>query len=156
MEVIILHTHQSVRPVGEVIAVSISHTRTVPKENQPSVHLVAGRGVEGDSHAGLSRCEVSLLGIEAIRELNRDHDVEAVPGSFTENITTVGIDLVSLHLGQLLQIGETILEVVQTGKPADSAHTYNFKGFSLLPTKGIFCRVVRGGTVRPGDPISLL
>lgn len=143
----------STHPIGEVIAVSISQVCTDPKQNQAKIHLIAGYGAEGDSHAGLSDREVSLLGIEAIRELNRDHDAGAVPGSFAENITTLGIDLVSLPLGRRLKIGEAVLEVVQIGKPLDTAHTYNFKGFSLLPTKGIFCRVIEGGIVRPSDPI---
>lgn len=148
-------THQHVHPIGEVIAVSLSDARTAPKKNQSRIHLIAGHGAEGDSHAGLGDCQVSLLGIESLRELNSEHDVGAVPGCFAENITTLGIDLVSLPLGQRLRVGEAILEVVQIGKPPDSAHTYNFKGFSLLPTSGIFCRVIQSGIVRPGDAISL-
>ncbi len=150
-----MSAYRDIHPIGEVIAVSISDTRTAPKKNQASIHLIAGYGAEGDSHAGVSHCEVSLLGIESLRELNREHDVGAVPGSFAENITTMGIDLVSLSLGQRLRVGEATLEVVQIGKPPNAAHTYNFKGFSLLPTKGIFCRVIESGIVRPGDPISL-
>ena len=142
--------------VGEVIAVSISEVCTEPKQNQGKGRLIAGYGVEGDSHAGLSEREVSMLGIEAIRSLNLEHDAEAVPGSFAENITMMGIDLPSLPVGQRLKVGEALLEVVQIGKPLDETHTYDFKGFSLLPTKGIFCRVLESGEVGRGDPICLL
>ena len=142
--------------VGEVIAVSISEVCTEPKQNQGKGRLIAGYGVEGDSHAGLSEREVSMLGIEAIRSLNLEHDAEAVPGSFAENITTMGIDLPSLPVGQRLKVGEALLEVVQIGKPLDETHTYDFKGFSLLPTKGIFCRVLESGEVGRGDPIYLV
>ena len=141
---------------GEVIAVSISDVRTEPKENQGQGRLIAGYGVEGDSHAGVSQREVSMLGIEAIRSLNLEHDAEAVPGSFAENITTMGIDLHSLPVGQRLKVGGALVEVVQIGKPLDEVHTYDFKGFSLLPTKGIFCRVLESGEVGRGDPICLI
>ena len=30
------------------------------------------------------------------------------------------------------------------GKPPSAAHTYNFQGLSLLPTEGVFCRVLEG------------
>jgi MOSC domain-containing protein YiiM len=33
------------------------------------------------------------------------------------------------------------------------AHTYNFQGLSILPTEGIFCRVIESGWVRKGDEI---
>jgi MOSC domain-containing protein YiiM len=48
-----------------------------------------------------------------------------------------------------------VLEVEQLGKPPDVAHTYSFGGHSLLPTVGVFCRVVVGGRVCRGDPIRL-
>lgn len=141
---------------GEVIAVSTSKVRTEPKRNQDRVRLIAGHGVEGDSHAGIGVREVSLLGIEAIRALNLEHDAGAVPGSFAENITTMGVDLPSLSVGQRLKTGQCLLEVVEIGKPLDEAHTYDFKGYSLLPTKGIFCRVLESGEVTRGDSIGLV
>jgi MOSC domain-containing protein YiiM len=145
-----LHTREI---EGVVVAVSISGARTEPKVPQQEIRLRVGYGVEGDSHGGLGPREVSLLGIEAFEELKRAHGTEAAPGSFAENITTRGVDLVSLPIGTRLAVGEAVLEVVEIGKPPEAAHTYSFKGHSLLPTKGIFCRVVRGGMLRPGDSI---
>lgn len=55
-----------------------------------------------------------------------------------------------------MKVGEALLEVVQIGKPLDETHTYDFKGFSLLPTKGIFCRVLENGGVGRGDSIYLI
>ncbi len=141
---------------GEVIAVSTSESCTEPKQNRGTGRLIAGYGVDGDSHAGLSEREVSMLGVEAIRKLNLEHDAGAVPGSFAENITTIGIDLPDLPIGQRLRVGQALLEVVQIGKPLDEAHTYSFKGFSLLPTQGIFCRIVESGDVAQGDGIYLV
>ncbi len=138
---------------GKVVAVSVSGKRTDPKSPQAEIQLRAGYGVEDDSHAGLSQREVSLLGIEAVEELNRASGIEAGPGAFAENITTRGVDLVSLPIGARLTIGDAVLELVEIGKPPDAAHTYSFKGHTLLPTKGIFCRVLRDGRVVPGQAI---
>jgi MOSC domain-containing protein YiiM len=94
------------------------------------------------------------LAWEEVEALNRTQDLEAVPGSFAENLTTLGLDTASLRIGDRLHIGaQAVLEVEQQGKPPGIAHTYRFRGHSLLPTVGIFCRVVTGGPIRSGDPI---
>ena len=143
--------------LGEVAAICASRHQTEPKVklDQPGC-LVVDYGLIGDAHAGLSERQISLLSIEAIEDLNREHQVGARPGSFAENITTCGMDLSLLAMGQRLAIGEAILEVVQVGKPPTVSHTYNFRGFSLLPTKGVFCKVVESGKVCHGDLIRLI
>jgi MOSC domain-containing protein YiiM len=128
--------------------------------------LRAGWGLVGDSHSGPpqpNRWQISLLAWEDVQALNEAHDLDAVPGSFAENLTTEGLDTSTLRTGDRLEIGEgdeaggrVVLEVDQLGKPAAIAHTYNYRGHSLLPTKGVFCSVVSGGTVRAGDRIRVL
>ena len=150
--------------MGVIIAVCASQKRMDPKRDVGDGYLREGYGLVGDAHAGLSEREVSLLAWESIERLNlalsqaegKEHGVEAGPGDFAENLTTQGIDLVSLPLGARLRIGEAVLEVVQIGKPPHVAHTYNFQGLSILPTEGIFCRVIEGGRVRKGDEIAVL
>jgi len=142
--------------MGVIIAVCASQRRLDPKRDMGEGYLREGYGLEGDAHAGLSEREVSLLAWESIERLSKEHGVDAGPGDFAENLTTQGIDLVSLPLGTRLRTGEAVLEVVQIGKPPHVAHTYNFQGLSILPTEGIFCRVIEGGRVRKGDEIAVL
>jgi len=118
--------------------------------------LRAGYGLVGDAHAGLSERQVSLLAVESIERANREYGINAVPGSFAENLTTKGLDLSSLKVGDRLRVGEAELVVVQLGKPPRMAHTYNYQGVSILPREGVFCRVVRSGRVRRGDRIALI
>ncbi|MCE5259146.1 MAG: MOSC domain-containing protein [Chloroflexi bacterium] len=139
--------------MAHVAAVCASERRSDPKLNVGEAELRAGYGLVGDAHAGVSVREVSLLGLESIEEVNRIHGINARPGSFAENITTSGFDLLALRLGDRLLVGPALLEVVQIGKPPDAAHTYAYQGLSLLPRKGIFCRVLRGGHIAQGDII---
>ena len=79
------------------------------------------------------------------------------PGDFAENITTSGLDLVSLPVGTVLTIGrEVVGEVSQIGK---ECHTrcaiYYQAGDCVMPKEGIFIRVLRGGTVRKDDEINV-
>jgi len=142
--------------MAHVVAVCASQCRSDPKVDVGTGELRAGYGLVGDAHAGFSEREVGLLGVESIEEVNREHHVAAVPGSFAENLTVAGLDLLTLKLGDQLQVGQALLEVVQIGKPPDVAHTYNYGGVSVLPRKGVFCRVVRGGGVSRGDALQVL
>jgi len=138
---------------GEVIAVCRSKRRMEPKRDVGEGMLRRNYGLVGDAHAGLSERQVSLLAWESIQRANQEHGIEAGPGDFAENLTIRGMDLLRLRIGDHLRVGEAVLEVVQIGKPPSEVHTYNFQGVSILPTEGVFCRVVKGGKVRRGDEI---
>jgi MOSC domain-containing protein YiiM len=143
-----------------VKAVCRSEERTEPKKDVGRGELRAGWGLVGDSHAGpprSGRWQISVLAWECVEQLNREAGMEAVPGCFAENLTTEGLDTATLQVGDRMQIGEqVVLCVEQLGKPPDIAHTYGFQGHSLLPTHGIFCGVLSGGTVAAGDTIVVL
>ena len=141
--------------VSKVIGVCMSQRRTDPKKNVGEGFLQKGFGLMGDSHAGTEK-EVSLLAIESIQKLCQETGLSAGPGSFAENITTEGVDLVSLPIGSKLQIGEAKLAVIQMGKDPSQAHTYNYQGYSILPKEGVFCKVMESGEVRVGDPIRMI
>lgn len=141
---------------GRLIAVNRSKIRTDPKTAGVSGELVAGYGLVGDAHAGLNEREVALIAVAEIEACNREHQLGAVPGSFADNLTIAELDLTQLQIGDQLCVGPTRLKVVQLGKPRSQAHSYNFKGHSILPDVGIFCRVLEGGHVQQGDTVTIL
>jgi MOSC domain-containing protein YiiM len=113
-------------------------------------------GIEGDAHAGDWHRQVSLLAQESIDKM-RALGLDVTTGDFAENITTSGIDLVSLPIGSRLTMGDVLLEVTQIGK---ECHTrcaiYYQAGDCVMPREGIFARVLRGGRITPGCVITLL
>jgi MOSC domain-containing protein YiiM len=114
-------------------------------------------GLVDDAHAASdTHRQVSLLAIESIAKM-RNLGLDLGPGDFAENLTTEGIELVSLPIGTKLSVGEgIILEVTQIGK---ECHTrcaiYHQVGKCIMPEEGMFVRVIRGGLVRAGDPIEV-
>ena len=142
---------------ARVKAVCASGKRTEPKVSVGQGEFRAGWGLVGDSHAGPpvpNRWQIAVLAWEDTERLNQEKDLDAVPGSFAENLSTVGLDTAGLRVGDRLRVGEeVVLEVEQLGKPPEISHTYSFQGTSLLPTRGVFCGVVTGGLVKEGDPI---
>jgi MOSC domain-containing protein YiiM len=143
-----------------VLAVCRSEQRVDPKVEVGHGQLQADWGLVGDSHAGPrqpGRWQISLLAWEDVANLNREQGLNAVPGSFAENLTTRGLDTSRLRPGDQLQVGAlAILQVEHLGKPPGIAHTYSFAGHSLLPTVGVFCGVLVGGPVASGDRIVVL
>jgi MOSC domain-containing protein YiiM len=138
-----------------VVGVCTSQKKADPKENVGQGVLEKGLGLAGDSHAGTEK-EVSLLAIESIQRLCQDTGISAGPGCFAENITTEGIDLTSLSIGSKLRVGEASLEVIQIGKDSSQPHTYSYQGHSILPTQGVFCKVIESGEVKIGDAIRMI
>ena len=115
--------------------------------------FVEGLGLEGDAHSGFAHRQISLISMEDINTM-KDKLPDLVPGSFAENLTTEGIDLASLAIGDKLTIGESLLEVSQIGKECHThCEIYHRTGDCIMPQKGIFCKVLRGGKVKTGDAI---
>jgi MOSC domain-containing protein YiiM len=74
-----------------------------------------------------------------------------------ENLTTEGLDLVSLPIGTKLRIGKEILtEVTQIGKKChEHCQIFEQVGTCVMPSEGIFVKVLKGGEVRTGDAIAV-
>lgn len=142
---------------GRIVAVSTSATKSVRKNNVAEVVLKEEWGIEGDAHAALWHRQVSLLALESIRKMQAK-GLNVKPGDFAENLTTEGLDLHTLPIGTRLQIGrEVLLEVTQIGKVCHTrCAIYYQAGDCVMPREGIFCRVLRGGRVVPGDQLEVL
>jgi MOSC domain-containing protein YiiM len=165
---------------GEVTAVHLSPTHSFSKEGSDSLTVVAGLGVAGDAHSGArvrhrSRVEkdptqpnlrqVHLIHAELFAEL-ATKGFAVGPGALGENITTRGIDLLGLATGSVIALGDDALVAV-TGlrnpcRQLDdlipglmAAVLDRGPDGALIRKAGVMAVVLRGGTVRPGDPIGI-
>lgn len=138
---------------GRIVAVCSSPTKATIKKDITEGLLIEGLGLQGDAHAGFAHRQISLIAMEDINTM-KDKLPDLVPGSFAENLTTEGINLASLAIGDKLTVGETLLEVSQIGKECHThCEIYHRTGDCIMPQKGIFCKVLRGGKVKNGDEI---
>lgn len=164
---------------ARVLGVYTSADHSFSKQPVDEIELVAGLGVAGDCHKGArvrhrSRVaadptqpnlrQVHLMHTELFDELRPDFDIKG--GDLGENITTRGIDLLSLPTGALLKIGGTALVAI-TGlrNPCRQIDAFRpgllkrvaHKGADgkLIRKAGVMGVVILGGTVRPGDGIGV-
>ena len=141
--------------MAKIIAVSRSKQKGTKKTNIPEGVLKENYGLAADAHADSNtHRQVSLLAIESIDKI-RGLGFDVAPGDFAENLTTEGIDLLSIPVGARIRIGEgVILELTQIGKECHTGCAiYQQIGKCIMPKEGVFTRVIRGGSVRTGDPV---
>lgn len=142
--------------MGKVMAICISEKKGTQKSEIDEAVLIEDFGIEKDAHAGKWHRQVSLLSYETIEEF-KTRGAEVRDGAFGENIIVAGIDLIHLPVGTKLVCGEICLEVTQIGKECHShCQIYHKMGECIMPTNGIFTRVLKGGRMKKGDEILAL
>jgi MOSC domain-containing protein YiiM len=161
-----------------VTAVSCDPEHSFSKPNQERIRLLAGLGVEGDAHQGVTVQHLSRVARDPtqpnLRQLHLIHaelhdelreagfDVE--PGEMGENVTTRGVDLLALPVGTRLHLGaEAVVEVTGLRNPCYQLDRFEPGLMSavlscdadgnLVRKAGIMGVIVAGGEVRPGDVI---
>lgn len=142
---------------GKVVAVNISEKKGVVKTSIEEGNFQENHGLVGDAHAGKWHRQVSLLGVESVEKMKKAGVKGLCSGKFAENLTTEGIILHKLPVGLKLKIGETIQEVSQIGKECHNGCAIKQQvGQCIMPTEGIFTRVLKGGKVKIGDTIEVI
>ncbi|MCL7998766.1 MOSC domain-containing protein [Brucella sp. 21LCYQ03] len=165
---------------GIVVAVARDAKHRFSKQLVSEISIVAGEGVEGDAHKGVtvkhrSRVradptqpnlrQVHLIQAELFDELaGKGFDIS--PAELGENITTRGIDLLALPKSAILKIGnDVVLEITGLRNPCSQIEKYE-KGLlnavldktedgELIRKSGVMSIVLAGGNVQAGDIIEV-
>lgn len=142
--------------MGKVIAVCISEKRGTQKKNINHADFIEDYGIKGDAHAGNWHRQVSLLSFEKAEEFKKN-GADIQEGAFGENLLVSGIDFASLNIGDTLKCNDVILNITQIGKEChNECEIFKKMGRCIMPTNGVFARVVKGGTINIGDDMYLL
>jgi MOSC domain-containing protein YiiM len=165
---------------GVVVAVCVDAGHRFSKPVRERIRLLAGLGVEGDAHLGVtvrhrSRVrkdpsqpnlrQVHLIHEELFAEL-RAGGFDLSPGAIGENITTRGIDLLALPQGTRLHIGpDAVVGVTGLRDPCRQLNGFQpglmaavldkDEHGNIVRKTGIMGVVLAGGDVQAGDSISI-
>jgi hypothetical protein len=163
---------------GTVASVAADAEHRFSKPVRTEIRLLAGLGVEGDAHLGVTVQHRSRVAVDPTRpNLRQVHLIHAElldelaqqgfrvgAGELGENILTRGIDLLALPRGSLLHIGAAaVVEVTGLRNPCHQIEEFQpglmaavlgrDAGGAVRPRSGIMAVVRSSGTVRPGDAI---
>ncbi len=162
-----------------MVAVARDGRHRFSKPTAAAIKIVAGLGVAGDAHEGVtvqhrSRVavdpgrpnlrQVHLLPAELFDEL-RGKGFWVGPGELGENIATAGLDLLALPRGTRLRIGDAVLELTGLRNPCKQIERFQpgllaavldrAPDGTMILKAGIMTIVREGGVVRPGDGIGV-
>lgn len=148
---------------GVLLAIHIASEASAPMRELDAARLVEGVGIEGDryatargtySHKPHTDRQVTLIEIETLDALKRDHDIDLPPHETRRNLTVAGVPLNHL-VGREFRVGDVVLVGERLNVPCqyleDLLGKRVFK--PLINRSGLNCRIVTGGTIRPGDAI---
>lgn len=138
---------------GKIEAICISEEKGTAKHTVDICRVIEGHGLENDAHAGNWHRQVSLLSLERIEEF-RNKGALAPFGCFGENLVVSGVDFTAFPVGSRFISGDVLLEMSQIGKECHTrCQIFHSMGECIMPTQGVFAVVLRGGTLRLGDPV---
>lgn len=163
---------------ASVVAVARDAQHRFSKRIVPAVRLLAGMGVEGDAHQGVTVKHRSRVAVDPtqpnLRQVHLIHselfdELQAKgfavgPADLGENVTTSGLDLLALPRGAMLRIGTScVLEVTGLRNPCAQIERFQpgllaavldrAPNGAVVRKAGIMAIVQASGTVRTGDPI---
>ncbi len=163
---------------GVVTAVSVDAEHHFSKPNAPVIRLLAGLGVEGDAHLGVTVRHRSRVAKDPTQpnlrqvhllhaELHDELDGVGFPvaaGELGENVTTRGVDLLGLPRGARLHLGgQAVVEVTGLRNPCQQINGFQSgllrqvlgldENGCVVRKGGVMGVVLAGGEVRPGDAV---
>lgn len=166
-------------PAGTVVSLSKSASHRFSKQAAGNLTLIAGEGVEGDAHRGItvkhrSRVaadptqpnlrQVHLIHAELIDELAAN-GFAIGPGDMGENVLTLGIDLLGLPKNALLNIGTAVLRITGLRNPCKQLNDFlpglmnavldHSEDGRLIRKAGIMAVVDQGGEIKVHDRIKI-
>jgi MOSC domain-containing protein YiiM len=149
---------------GQVVSINIAAGQGEPMQSLDSAAVVAGSGIEGDRYAqGLGKFsakegpdrQVTLIESEAVEAVTQETGIELTPEQTRRNIVTRDVPLNHL-VGREFSVGDVVLRGLRLNEPCAYLASLTTEGVSraLVHRGGLRAEVVRGGTIRVGDPIT--
>jgi MOSC domain-containing protein YiiM len=151
---------------GELLSIHIATEASAPMQALDEAALIAGTGIAGDRYATgrgfYSKTprpdrQVTLIEIETLEAIVRDHQIPIEPNETRRNLTVRGVPLNHL-VGREFRVGECVLHGARLNVPCkylDKLLGRTLFG-PLTNRSGLNCLIICGGVIRPGDPIEPL
>ena len=138
----------------KIVSIAISRKKGTTKTCIPEAQLIENHGIKEDAHAGDWHRQLSFLASESIDSASSE-DFPLNFGDFAENVATTGIDWKSQPIGRQFKLGDdAVVEVTQIGKECHKKCAIFYRtGDCIMPKEGVFAKILKGGTIKVGDPI---
>lgn len=149
---------------GRLLAIHTTDQAAADMRELPEANLLAGIGIEGDRYATgrgtyskkpQPERQVTLIEIETLEAIWRDHGIELPPQETRRNLLTRGVPLNHL-VGRAFRVGGVELFGGRLNVPCVYLDKLLGKPLfgPLTNRSGLNCMIIKGGVIRPGDLIT--
>lgn len=135
--------------------IGIFAQKKAPKELLQNARFIPGGGIEGDFHANDGERAISMMGVETKQKMEDEQLKGLCTSKFSTNLMTEGVELQSLCVGDIVQIGEVEIEITQVGKECFAECQMTDRSKCPLKAECAFGFTLAGGTARPGDAMQV-
>jgi MOSC domain-containing protein YiiM len=148
---------------GTLDFIHVTPAKSRPMRRLDEARLIAGQGIEGDRYLlgtgtysvrpGADR-QITLIESEMLARVAADCGHEIGVDEHRRNLTVTGVPLQHL-VGLRFRVGECLLEGMRINQPCKYLNLMLKRDvyMALWNRSGLNCRIVEGGTIRPGDPV---
>ncbi|MBJ20906.1 MAG: MOSC domain-containing protein [bacterium] len=139
-----------------VIALHVAKGSRLPMRSLDRVEVEAGKGIIGDRYHGTRHRHMTIQSLEELAEAQRFHGGPIDPGLTRRNVT-ISKGAIPREPGHRWSVGAIALEVVRDAAPCKLLEDELGRDARLALSRraGVVCRVLRGGELKVGDPVSL-
>jgi MOSC domain-containing protein YiiM len=149
---------------GTLEHIHIAPAKSRPMQRLAEARLIANQGIEGDRYLlgtgtysvkpGEDR-QLTLIESEMLARVAADFGQEIGVDEHRRNLTVTGVPLQHL-VGQRLRVGPCLIEGVRINQPCKYLNLMLKRDvyMALWNRSGLNCKVVVGGTIRPGDGVA--
>ncbi len=149
---------------AQAIEAKSGQTGIFKRYQEGPVRITAG-GLAGDAicdtenHGGVDQA-VYVFGAPDYVWWSETLGRELLPGTFGENLTVSDLESANLNVGDRLHIAEVVLEITAPRIPCVTLATRMgdpafAKRFRHAERPGVYCRVLREGSVQAGDEVTI-
>jgi len=149
---------------GRLLHIHTAVKGRAPMQARERARLIAGEGIEGDRYAtGLGHYspfpdvrEVTLIEVETLIALKRDHQIDLLPEEHRRNLTVGDVPLNHL-VGRRFRLGSVVLEGGRLNTPCRYLDLVTGKTVCDLMEhrSGLNARIIAGGEIALGDVLRL-
>jgi MOSC domain-containing protein YiiM len=151
---------------GQLLGIFTVAHKGAALQGHDTIEAHAGRGLQGDRYfkgegtfskpgqTGQIDREVTLIEIEALQSLHREHGIELAPSQSRRNLLTRGVPLNHL-VGHEFTVGAVTLRGIRLCEPCKHLEKLTQEGVlnGLVHRGGLRAQIITGGTLRIGDAI---
>jgi MOSC domain-containing protein YiiM len=160
----------------QLISVNLGQERTLTRKGRTertgifkfpaeAAEQVTKRGLQGDvivskKHHGGPDQAVYIYGAADYEWWSKELGRGIAPGTFGENLTISELESAPFNIGDYIYIGDVVLQVTSPRIPCGTFAARMedprwVKRFRHAERPGLYCRVIREGLVKAGDPVSM-